>query len=86
MRRAPAAALSVWLLLVLLPAAVAGAEPSPSARGGDPRSAGEGPGLVGDPLFALGLVIAIALATILVTTVWVRMTAERHRRRPPTGR
>ena len=59
------------------------AEPTPSPLGGDPRSAGEGPGLVGDPLFAIGAVVLIAVAAVVLTTVWVRATAGRER---PGGR
>ncbi len=46
-----------WLLAVALP--VLAASPSPTAAtGGDPRSSGQGPGLVGDPLLAIGIVVA----------------------------
>jgi hypothetical protein len=40
-----------WLALVVLPAIALAAEPSESPGGaaGDPRSSGQGPGLVGDP-------------------------------------
>jgi hypothetical protein len=54
------------------------ATPSPSAAaGGDPRSSGQGPGLVGDPAFALLGVVAIGLAAVLVTLIYVRLTANR---------
>jgi hypothetical protein len=78
-RRALVAAL--WACLIatgnLLGAAaipVLGAEPTPGAVGGDPRSPGEGPGLVGDPLFAIGAVVAIGLASIVLTIAYVRLT------------
>ena len=41
---------AVWLLTALT---VLAASPSPDPAGGDPRSAGQGPGLVGDPGFAV---------------------------------
>jgi hypothetical protein len=53
-----------------------GASPSPPAAGGDPRSSGEGPGLVGQPFLALLAVIAIALVAVIVTTAYVRLTAR----------
>ena len=54
-------------------AGVLGASPTPQP-GGDPRSPGEGPGLVGDPLFALVVVVLIAVAAVAATTAWVRLT------------
>jgi hypothetical protein len=63
--------------LVLSGATVAlGATPTPPA-GGDPRSPGEGPGLVGDPVLAVALVAAIALASIVGTLVYIRLTERR---------
>jgi hypothetical protein len=56
--------------------------PTPGA-GGDPRSSGQGPGLVGDPLFAVGLVVALAVLSLVVTLAYVRATANRH---PRAGR
>jgi hypothetical protein len=53
------------------------AEPS-VATGGDPRSNGQGPGLVGTPGLAIVAVVAIALLAFVVTTLYVRLTA------PPT--
>jgi hypothetical protein len=54
------------------------ASPSPSAgAGGDPRSSGQGPGLVGDPLFAVVAVVAIGLAAVLLTLAYVRITGRR---------
>ena len=54
------------------------ASPSPSAAsGGDPRSSGQGAGLVGDPAFALLAVVAIGIAAVLITLVYVRLTAPR---------
>jgi len=85
--RARVAGLSFVIGLGLLAAAVVAwladaagalaASPSPPAGGGDPRSAGEGPGLVGDPLYAVLVVVLIAIAAIVATTVWVRLTRPR---------
>ena len=51
------------------------ASPSPTAAtGGDPRSGGQGPGLVGDPLTAVFLVLAIGVVAMLGTLVYVRLT------------
>jgi hypothetical protein len=56
------------------------ASPDPtSAPVGDPRSSGQGPGLVGDPLFAILVVVAIALLTLAVTLAYVRVTDARRR-------
>ena len=55
------------------------ASPTPTAAtGGDPRSSGQGPGLVGDPAFALLAVVAIGLGSVLVTLAYVRLTAARR--------
>lgn len=57
---------------------VLAASPAPStATGGDPRSSGQGPGLVGDPAFALLAVAAIGIGAVLVTFVYVRLTRPR---------
>jgi hypothetical protein len=50
------------------------ASPSAPAAGGDPRSVGEGPGLVGQPVVAVIVVLAIALIAIVLTTAYVRLT------------
>ena len=66
-----------WWLVLATPAFAA--SPSPSAgTGGDPRSSGQGPGLVGDPLFALAAVLAIGLGALVATLVYVRVTARRE--------
>jgi len=69
---------ALTFLLGALPAL--GAEPAAtSGTGGDPRSPGQGPGLVGDPLFALGVVAIVALLSVGLTLVYVRVTAARSR-------
>ncbi len=60
------------IMTVIVPVALA-ASPSP-AQGGDPRSSGEGPGLVGEPGLALLAVLGIALLAIVVTRIYVRLT------------
>jgi len=50
---------------------------SPDAAG-DPRSSGQGPGLVGDPLFAIVAVVLIAAAAIVLTLAWIRLTPRRE--------
>ena len=53
--------------------------PAPAPAGGDPRSSGQGPGLVGDPLFALLAVVAIGVLSVVATLVYVRLTGgPRH--------
>jgi hypothetical protein len=59
------------------------AEPTPGGAGGDPRSPGEGPGFVGDPLAAILVVIGIAAVAVIATLAWIRLTGgprESHRR------
>lgn len=58
---------------------VAAASPSPPGSiGGDPRSPGQGPGLVGDPGFAILVVVAIGLAAVALTLLWVKLTGGRR--------
>ena len=82
--------LTLWLvMLVAMPAAAAAASPLPSILpGSDTRSPGEGPGLVGDPAFAILGVLGIALATILGTLAYVRASkpARSAEEVPPTRR
>jgi hypothetical protein len=61
---------------ILVPVALA-ATPTP-APVGDPRSSGEGPGLVGEPGLAVLAVAAIALVAVVVTTLWIRLTDDRR--------
>jgi hypothetical protein len=63
-------------IVVLAPRVTLAADPTPTvAPGGDPRSAGQGPGLVGDPLWAVAIVAAIALLTLVACFVYLRATA-----------
>lgn len=69
-------ALGAWLAVAMSALA---ASPGPTAAsGGDPRSSGQGPGLVGDPAFALLAVVAIGLGAVLATLIYVRLTARRE--------
>jgi hypothetical protein len=68
--------LPVWLSLAVMTLA---ASPSPAVAGGDPRSSGQGPGLVGDPAFALLVVVAIGVGSVLATLVYLRLTSQRSR-------
>jgi hypothetical protein len=63
---------------LVLAAVLIAASPAPSQPGaGDPRSSGQGPGLVGDPLAAIIIVTAIAVASIVATLAYVRLTRDR---------
>lgn len=69
-------------LVAAAPAVAIAASPAPSPQAlGDPRSSGQGPGLVGDPLFAILVVAAIAIVSLAATLLYVRATADRGRRR-----
>jgi hypothetical protein len=69
-----------WAALGAITGTAAAASPLPSAAvGGDPRSSGVGPGLVGEPLVAIGLVVAIGLAAVLGTLAYVRLTGGPRR-------
>ncbi len=58
----------------------AAASPAPSAAiGGDMRSAGDGPGLVGAPFLAIGGVVVLGLAAAGATLLYVRVTTDRRR-------
>jgi hypothetical protein len=71
---AVATALVVWLLCA---GATLAASPTPEVVVGDPRSSGQGPGLVGDPLSAVLAVVVIGVGAVVATLVYVRLTARR---------
>ena len=76
--RALTAAVFALTLSLVLAATVLAAEPDVTpGTGGDPRSPGQGPGLVGDPLFAIGTVVVVALVSIGLTLGYVRLTGSR---------
>ncbi len=69
----------------LVPPAVLAASPVPTTAAlGDPRSSGQGPGLVGDPLAAIVTVVVIAGLALVATLLYVRATGgpRRDRREP----
>jgi hypothetical protein len=43
---------------------------------GDPRSEGQGPGLVGEPLLVLAGIVLVGLATVIATIVIARATGR----------
>ena len=65
------------LALLIVVSTTLGASPTPSPGIGDPRSSGQGPGLVGDPLTAILVVAAIAAVTVGITLAYVRVTGGR---------
>jgi hypothetical protein len=67
----------LWAFLGTFVTTALAASPAPSAAAGDPRSSGQGPGLVGEPLVAVGLVLAIGLAATVLTIGYVRLTGGR---------
>ena len=69
----------LWALASAITRTALAASPEPSAVvGGDPRSSGQGPGLVGDPLTAIVLVLLIGIGAVVVTTLYVRFTGGRR--------
>jgi hypothetical protein len=73
--RGAVALLVVVLLATWLAAAALAAEPSPSpGTGGDPRSSGQGPGLVGEPVVAIAVVVVVGLVALGGTLLYVRAT------------
>ena len=82
MRRSLASSVLALGLLVTAASLALAAEPAASpGTGGDPRSPGQGPGLVGDPLFAIGAVLLVAVTSVVLTFAWVRLTDARSDRR-----
>jgi hypothetical protein len=72
---ATVAAIAVGITWLAVAAVTLAASPTPtSGAGGDPRSSGQGPGLVGDPLFAIVVVVLIGLAALGGTLLYVRAT------------
>jgi len=77
-RHTLATAIATFGLLLTAASSVIAAEPAASpGAGGDPRSPGQGPGLVGDPLFAIGAVMLVALTSVVLTLAYVRLTNAR---------
>lgn len=80
------AAAAIWWLVDWFGGGAAtalAASPDPTLRpGGDTRSSGGGPGLVGEPLLALLGVVGVGLASLLASLAYVRFTGGR---RPSTS-
>lgn len=75
MRTVLASAAGTILLVLLLCATAAAAEPGATPallEGGDLRSDGEGPGLVGNPLLILAAVVGLGFATASLTVILAR--------------
>jgi hypothetical protein len=83
--RAAILLLVVTCLLVLLVAVASSgtlaadptSSPAPVLSGGDLRSEGSGPGIVGSPLGVLLAVMALGLATALLTVVVAKLASRR---------
>jgi hypothetical protein len=75
-------------VIVAGPLVVLAASPEPSAPGGDTRSPGEGPGLVGAPFLAVGGIVALGLLAAGATLLYLRLTSSSGdaRRVPGKGR
>jgi hypothetical protein len=75
------AALAGSLFVFALAAGALGAEPEPTAIdqffGGDPRSEGAGPGIVGSPLLILGGVVLLGFAIAVITVAIARLSQHR---------
>ena len=68
-----------WAILGAITGTASAASPIPTAAaGGDPRSSGAGPGLVGDPFLAIGAVIALGVLAVVATLAYVRFTGGRR--------
>jgi hypothetical protein len=65
--------LMAMVVLAAEPSALPSAVPGELLQGGDPRSEGEGPGLVGNPLLILGVVVVLGLVTAMVTVILARL-------------
>jgi hypothetical protein len=74
-RQGVAALVAAMLLVTWLAAGAYAAEPSASpGTGGDPRSSGQGPGLVGEPGLAIAVAVAVGLVALGGTLLYVRAT------------
>lgn len=69
----------MWAIAGAVTTTALAASPEPTGGlGGDPRSSGQGPGLVGDPLTAIVLVVLIGVGTAVATAVYVRISDGRR--------
>ena len=72
--------------IVAGPQVVLAASPEPSAPGGDTRSPGEGPGLVGAPFLAVAGVVGLGLLAAGATLLYLRLTSGSAEARPMPGK
>ena len=72
-----AAGLLVGLALGAEPSAAPSVVPAVGPASGDLRSEGAGPGLVGNPLLILAEVVALGVATALITLLVARLAQRR---------
>jgi hypothetical protein len=68
------ALMALVVLFVVAGTALAATPVPTNVAGGDPRSAGEGPGLVGTPVVAIAIVFGLGIAAAAVTVAYVRLT------------
>lgn len=68
------------------PQVVLAASPEPSAPGGDTRSPGEGPGLVGAPFLAMAGVVGLGLLAAGATLLYLRLTSGSGEARRTSGK
>jgi hypothetical protein len=81
------AVIAAWPEAGGLVASVQAASGDPTAvAGGDPRSNGQGPGLVGTPGLAILGVVLIAALAVLITSIYVRLTRPDPGREGPAAR
>jgi hypothetical protein len=77
-RRSSPRRLCWTVALFLALGVITAASPSPSGvlPPGDPRSEGEGAGLVGAPILVAGAVLAIGVVTVVGTLAYVRVSRD----------
>ena len=51
-------------------------QPDPALGAGDPRSEGQAPGLVGEPLLVLVGIVLVGVATVVGTVIIARLTGR----------
>ena len=88
MRRIVLAGLfAAWLLVVSVgPLLAASPSPTPGPYGGgDTRTAGQGPGLVGSPLYALGGVLLVGLISVGLSLAYLRLSPVANEPVAPVG-
>jgi hypothetical protein len=79
-RRVSLAVLLGVMAVIAVASLVLAAEPTTAPiplPGGDPRSDGAGPGIVGSPLLILAAVVLLGVATAIVTVVIARLAQRR---------